>query len=102
MLAQYEQVKPGMAERIVVLLEQESSHRRESFDKEQRHTHITERIGQWLTATLTAGGIGVAGYAVACGSAGAAATIVVALFSVGGVVFSLKNRGSRQRDSGER
>jgi uncharacterized membrane protein len=82
-LVQYEQIRPGTAERMLSAWESESTHRRQRESTEQSHRH---RRDWWSLAANVLISLSGVGGAVFCGSRGyewAAVAIVGAVFGVG-------------------
>jgi uncharacterized membrane protein len=83
MLAGFEQVKPGFAERIVSMAEAEATHRRSmetvaiQAQIEDRRAHRAEaRIGQCFALVVALGFIGAGAYAIGQGATTTGAIIV--------------------------
>lgn len=89
-LARYDQIKPGFAERIVAMAERQSAHRQELETKVLRYAAIEGRIGQIFALVIAVFALGTAAYlgvngATAVGSVIGGTTVVglVAAFVVG-------------------
>jgi uncharacterized membrane protein len=64
MLRQYNEIAPGMAERIVAMAEEQSSHRRTLEKKVVFGNELRAHIGQWMAFAISLAGIGAGVYLI--------------------------------------
>lgn len=91
LLRQYEEILPGLPERIVSSWEAESQHRR---SLENRAAGISER-GQWIAAALAVLFLGVSGLLIYFGQSAAGVALLVAEIVGLVAVFVYDRRESR-------
>lgn len=97
LLAQYEQVHPGLAERIVRMAESEQQHRHQLEQHDVEQPYLLARRGQWFAMTLAVLVLLLAAVMAIAGSP-AAGTVVAALDITAVMVAFLYGRRQRADD----
>lgn len=95
-LEKYEQVLPGLADRIVSTAEGESSHRRNMETKQQQSTHRFQAIGQLSGIAIVFATLALVFFE----KTGATTVASTALLSLAGVFVFAKLRVRRKHDVG--
>ncbi|MDN6180562.1 MAG: DUF2335 domain-containing protein [Halomonas subglaciescola] len=107
-MADYDRILPGAAERILQMAEREQGFRHradeqahEYLQNELRTSSITQRIGQVAATCIALGALSVAGFAFSVGASGYGVAIVFAEIAVLSGVFVLRRRNGSSAESSD-